>query len=371
MAPGGKSRKRGTTRRPLGELEENVLRESDANAHYGGKTRRSKRARTAASDAGHLETSEAPAGDGARSVKERAAPGAPRRSLSGRKESKALAEQLASPEALRSTGGCPGYDEMAATMLAFWRETERKLRAKPYMARQRDINERMRSILVDWLVEVHLKFKMAPATLHMAVNILDRYCSCVPVARSRLQLVGVTALFIACKYEEIHPPELRDCVYITDNSFTPEEVLEMELCILTRLKFNLSFPTPQNFLVYYGEASGLPEEDRCLAQYFVERCLQEHEMLQYVPSELAAAGVYLASCKYAKNEGRSPWPAKMRALTEYDEGCVKEIASKILSFARAQPAATSRRRELRAVQQKFSEDLFFCVASLSLPEIPK
>lgn len=93
-----------------------------------------------------------------------------------------------------------------------------------YMENQPHINERMRSILVDWLVEVHLKFKLVPETLYLTVNLIDRYLERQEVSRPKLQLVGVTSLLIASKYEEIYPPELRDLVYICDRAYTRSEV---------------------------------------------------------------------------------------------------------------------------------------------------
>lgn len=78
----------------------------------------------------------------------------------------------------------------------------------------------MRAILVDWLIEVHLKFKLLPETLYITVNVIDRFLEKQKVSKSRLQLVGVTALFIASKYEEIYPPELKDFVYITDGAYS-------------------------------------------------------------------------------------------------------------------------------------------------------
>ena len=76
------------------------------------------------------------------------------------------------------------------------------------MDSQEDITPRMRAILIDWLVEVHLKFKLVPSTLYLCVHLIDQYCTHNQVQRSRLQLVGITALLIACKYEEIYPPEV-------------------------------------------------------------------------------------------------------------------------------------------------------------------
>lgn len=121
----------------------------------------------------------------------------------------------------------------------------------------------MRSILVDWLVEVAEEYRLVPETLYLAVNYIDRFLAHVPVNRSKLQLVGVTCMLIASKYEEIHPPVRRvslalvdsvficlhlaqavdEFVYISDNTYKREEILHMEGMILNRLKFDLSVAT--------------------------------------------------------------------------------------------------------------------------------
>jgi cyclin B len=159
---------------------------------------------------------------------------------------------------------------------------------------QEDINAKMRAILVDWLVEVHMKFRLNPNTLYLCVNIIDRYCSKIEVRRSKLQLVGVTALLVACKHEEIYPPEVRDCVYITDRAYNRQEVLDMEQSILKELDWKISVPTAYPFLHRFlslVEASTLASH---AAHYYLERSLQEHDMLDYRPSEVAAAAVLLA-----------------------------------------------------------------------------
>jgi hypothetical protein len=152
----------------------------------------------------------------------------------------------------------------------------------------------MRAILVDWLVEVHMKFRLVTETLYLCVNILDRYLSLVDVERSRLQLVGVTALFIAAKYEEIYPPEVRDCVYITDRGFTRQEVLNMENEILSKLHFKMSVPTGHPFIKRFLFITNATKMMNYAAHYYMERVLQEHELLAYPPSIVAAAAVCLA-----------------------------------------------------------------------------
>jgi hypothetical protein len=123
-----------------------------------------------------------------------------------------------------------------------------------YIECQPDVSERMRAILLDWIVEVHLKFKLVPETLYIAINIIDRYLGKVQVTRTRLQLVGVSALLIACKYEEIYPPEVKDFVYITDSAYSREEVLSMETEMLRVLDYNVTVPSTYKFLELVSES---------------------------------------------------------------------------------------------------------------------
>lgn len=167
-------------------------------------------------------------------------------------------------------------------------------RPQPYMDRQDDINEKMRAILIDWLIEVHMKFRLVPETLYLCVNIIDRYCSVVNVPRTKLQLVGVTSLFLACKHEEIYPPEVRDCVYITDRAYDRQEVLDMEQTILRVLKWKISLPTAFPFLDRFLSLTKASPMTKVVAAYYLERTLQEHDMLQYRPSMVCASAVILA-----------------------------------------------------------------------------
>lgn len=130
--------------------------------------------------------------------------------------------------------------EYAVEIFNYLRETEREtLPSTDFLQNQEDVNERMRSILIDWLIEVHLKFKLVPESLYLTVNLIDRYLEKAQVNRARLQLVGVTCMLIACKYEEIYPPIVKDFVYITDNAYSKEEILDMERQVLTALDFNI------------------------------------------------------------------------------------------------------------------------------------
>ena len=139
-----------------------------------------------------------------------------------------------------------------------------------------------------------MKFKLNPETLYLCVNIIDRYCSLEQVLRTKLQLIGVTSLLLACKHEEIYPPEVRDCVYITDRAYDRQEVLDMEQTILRVLKWKLYRPTAYSFLDRFLSLTKASPMTRHAATYYLERTLQEHELLNFRPSMVCALAVILA-----------------------------------------------------------------------------
>ncbi|KAK6264040.1 hypothetical protein SCA6_019474 [Theobroma cacao] len=99
--------------------------------------------------------------------------------------------------------------------------------APNYMALQCDIKERMRGILIDWLIEVHYKFELMEETLYLTVNLIDRFLAIQQVVRKKLQLVGVTAMLLACKYEEVSVPVVEDLILISDKAYSRKEVPDM------------------------------------------------------------------------------------------------------------------------------------------------
>lgn len=152
----------------------------------------------------------------------------------------------------------------------------------------------MRAILVDWIIEVHLKFKLLPETLFITVSLIDRYLEIEQIKRTNLQLVGVTAMLIASKYEEIYAPEVRDFVYITDNAYTKEEILQMEQSMLSKLDFNITTPSAYRFLERFSKIADTNAKQWNLARYLIELPLIEQRMLKYCPSLTASSAIYLS-----------------------------------------------------------------------------
>ncbi|OMJ83903.1 hypothetical protein SteCoe_15058 [Stentor coeruleus] len=224
-----------------------------------------------------------------------------------------------------------------------------------YMKNQADITEKMRSVLLDWLVEVHYRFKLAPETLFLTVNLIDRYLEKVIICRSRLQLIGVSAMLIASKYEDIYPPEIRDLVYITDKAYTKGEILQTEKSILKILDYNITVPSSYRFLERFSKISGLSLEQTSLARYLQELALIDYKMLKYSNSLIAAGSIYLMfKLKSIKPE----WTGDLRKASGYTEDQIKPCAKDLCLLFQ-----NSHKSSLKGVREKFSSDQFFCVAN--------
>lgn len=204
-----------------------------------------------------------------------------------------------------------------------------------YMKRvQFDINEKMRAILLDWLVEVHLKFKLLPETFFLTINLIDRYLNKKAIHRTKLQLVGVTSMLIACKYEEIYAPEVKDFVFITDKAYTHKEVLDMELEILSTLQFDVTLPSPLRFLEMYHHFIQYDPLVYNFMLFLLDLSIVDYKMIRYKASLLAAAVAYVASKllhkeKICYNESIDIDIEKLYELSGYSEEEIKECAKEV------------------------------------------
>jgi G2/mitotic-specific cyclin 2 len=185
--------------------------------------------------------------------------------------------------------------EYVREIFDYYKELELVTMPNPnYMDHQEDLEWKMRGILVDWLIEVHTRFRLLPETLFLAINIVDRFLSSKVVPLDRLQLVGITAMFIASKYEEVLSPHVGNFVHVADDGFTIDEVLSAERYTLTTLKYDLSYPNPMNFLRRISKADNYDIQTRTVGKYLMEISLVDHRFLEYRQSHIAAAAMYLA-----------------------------------------------------------------------------
>ncbi|KAL6017805.1 G2/mitotic-specific cyclin [Candidozyma auris] len=152
----------------------------------------------------------------------------------------------------------------------------------------------MRSILVDWLVEMHQKFRLLPETLFLAINIMDRFMSVESVQIDKLQLLATGSLFIAAKYEEVFSPSVKNYAYFTDESYTEDQILQAEKYILTILNFDLNYPNPMNFLRRISKADDYDVQSRTLGKYLLEISIIDYKFIGMLPSLCSASAMYIA-----------------------------------------------------------------------------
>ncbi|KAF1918440.1 cyclin-like protein [Ampelomyces quisqualis] len=202
-------------------------------------------------------------------------------------------------------------------------------RMKPnalYMDHQAEIQWSMRSVLMDWLVQVHNRFTLLPETLFLAVNYVDRFLSCKVVSLGKLQLVGATALFVAAKYEEINCPSVQEIVYMVDGAYTADEVLKAERFMLSMLQFELGWPGPMSFLRRISKADDYDLETRTLAKYFLEITVMDERFVGCAPSFLSAGAHCLARLMLKKGD----WSQSHVHYSGYTLSQLRQLLSTIL-----------------------------------------
>merc|ERR1711881_34985 len=226
-----------------------------------------------------------------------------------------------------------------------------------------NVSGKMRAVLIDWLIEVHSQFKLLQETLYMTVYVIDKFLQTegYSIKRNKLQLVGVTAMFLASKVEEMYAPEINDFVYITDNAYTAGEIRQMELKILNTLGFNFSRPLPLHFLRRNSKAGDVDVQQHTLAKYLIELALLEYDLAWTPPSLLASAGLFLSLRLLDPSLSlTTTWSPNLQHYSTYQ-------ASQIIPVVCKLAAALSRRKESKeqAVHTKYSGRKFMRVAQLS------
>ncbi|EJW04652.1 hypothetical protein EDEG_01143 [Edhazardia aedis USNM 41457] len=133
---------------------------------------------------------------------------------------------------------------------------------------QNDVTFHMRCLLIDWLIEVHYKLMFVQETLYLTINIIDRFLGSYEVPKNKLQLLGVTSLFVACKYEEVAPPNIETFISLCDTDC--KELWLVERYVLQKLDYTLDMPSPLNFIRVLSKADNYNEEVRLMAKYLLE-----------------------------------------------------------------------------------------------------
>lgn len=232
---------------------------------------------------------------------------------------------------------------------------------------QKDINQNMRSILIDWLVEVSDEYRLVPDTLYLTVNFIDRYLSESCIERQRLQLLGITCMLIASKYEEICAPPIEQFCSITDNTYTRAEVIKMEADVLKLLHFQLSVPTIKTFLRRFIRVANAlykvpPPALSHLANYLAELALIEYNFLKFLPSVIAASSIFLA--RWTIEQSDRPWNETLEHYTSYK---TSELKPTIIALQDLQMNKSNC--PLTAIREKYKQSKFMSVATMMSPDL--
>lgn len=236
--------------------------------------------------------------------------------------------------------------EYAPEIFNHMRELEVRLAPNPkYMEHQEELKWETRAVLIDWVVQVHLRFNLLPETLYLTVNYIDRFLSRRKVLLSRFQLVGAVALFIAAKYEEINCPTVQEVAYMADNAYLIDEFLKAERFMIDVLEFDMGWPGPMSFLRRTSKADDYDYETRTLAKYFLEISIMDARLVALPPSWLAAGAHYLS--RQILNKGS--WTELHTYYSGYTELQIRPLAERLVA------ACHAPRKHHKAIFEKYQE----------------
>eukprot|EP00917_Polyrhabdina_sp_WS-2016_P027233 GHVP01058160.1.p1 GENE.GHVP01058160.1~~GHVP01058160.1.p1 ORF type:complete len:357 (+),score=61.74 GHVP01058160.1:457-1527(+) len=206
--------------------------------------------------------------------------------------------------------------EYIEDIMNYMRSIEKKTGPdRNYITAQKEVTFEMRSILIDWLIEVQWKLKLHPETLFLTVNIVDRFLSLRGVSTDKLQLVGLSATIIAAKYEEIIIPSISNFSMLSENAYTSEEILKAERYMLHVLDYFIGMPSPMTFLRRVSKADDYDVRTRTIAKYLMETSLLASEFIGVPGSLIATSAIYIGRIMLKSGQ----WNVNLCHYSGYEE----------------------------------------------------
>ncbi|KAM9305857.1 cyclin-F [Gastrophryne carolinensis] len=221
---------------------------------------------------------------------------------------------------------------------------------------QKGMNDTMRYILIDWLVEVATMKDFSSLCLHMTVGLVDRYLKFRSVARARLQLVGIACMVICTRFISKEILTIREAVWLTDNTYKYEDLVRMMGEIISALEGKIRIPNVIDYKEVLFHLVSLDRSTMHLCSYISELSLLYTELAVYSPAQIAAGALLLARILHKQ---ALPWPAQLAESTgfnlEHLTPCVLLLHKKC--FHDDAPK-DYRQVSLTAVKQRFQNDLY-------------
>lgn len=158
------------------------------------------------------------------------------------------------------------------------------------------INQKMYTILLNWLYQVHIKFKMSPETLYLTHQVISRYLTTEhDIKRQKLQLVGIASFYMCSKYEDVTPPDIKNMVYICDNACNKQEIIDMEWKIMSKFNFNLLLiPNIYTFVSLFNFFGQFDKQCVTCIMYLCNTSVLHTSFLQYKLSEIVASTIAIS-----------------------------------------------------------------------------
>jgi len=232
-------------------------------------------------------------------------------------------------------------------------ELEKKYVIEPKFLDSRMVNSRMRAVLMDWLVDVHTQYNFSAETLYLCNKLMDRVLLADRhISRTDLQLVGITSLLLAAKYEEVYVPSIRDFSVICDGAFSTTQIRQMECRIMKTVHFDLSSPQPCFFLRRYSKAAKADVKLHALAKYIMELSVIDYNVVDLLPSQIAAGSLAVALMILQKKPLAGVWKKTLEHYSRYSLAQVRPLALKMAQgLARAHEEPT----KLKAISNKYAK----------------
>lgn len=241
---------------------------------------------------------------------------------------------------------------------------QQKRVAHDYLESVESLNEKRRGVLVDWLVNVAVKFKVLDETVFSAVWIMDRFFArdC-RVQKDQLQLVCITCLMISAKMEEVYPPSMADYVEICDKAYSPIDLLDMEAHILSVLQFDITVTTSLHLFRFFCRDLNISKKSFFFGEYLLHSLLLDVKSLRFTQNELASAAIFLVNKMFKE---KIVWAPHLSEATCVGEKRVKTVAKEAYKIFKKVNA-----KDWAAVKEKFSRVEVMEVAKFKVERVSR
>ena len=247
------------------------------------------------------------------------------------------------------------YDELYLNLILDEQRFYQKINCN-YMNFQSIINDKMRAILVDWIIDIHYKLNMQSKTLFQCVYIIDAYLSKNIIERTNFQLLGIAAFLIACKENEVNYPPLSSFLAYSDNAYTLKQLTDMEVKVIQKLDYDIFAPTAEEFFAINSEYFEFTEKQRFFGEYFLDASLIHYKLLKYKPSTIAVACGYIVIQFFKLNGIHLIIDNTNKNVTRKDvKNCAKDLLFLVKNLSKS---------SLKATKNKYMSNKYMNVAQL-------